>query len=106
MAAGRSSHLAPRRVAITGLATLAFGAVTLSSVLGLVFWLADDRERVVIWTDTRGGGPLTVAIDGRTVGALHEYYSVGRPDCSTSLGVISQELPKGQHVISGGDQTD
>jgi hypothetical protein len=59
---------------------------------------------LVIWTDVRGGGPLTVELDGRIVGQLDQYFVASTPTCENTTGALSIAPREGHRRLYAHDR--
>lgn len=59
---------------------------------------------LVIWTDARGGGPLTVELDGRVIGKLDQYFVASTPNCGKTSGTLSITPRSGRRVLHAYDR--
>ena len=81
---------------------------TLITLLALLVLAALHARRrpdgtVVVWTDTRGGGPVTVSVDGVEAGQLRQFFTGGSPDCTSELGVVQLTVTPGWHQVIASD---
>lgn len=87
---------------------LAVSLALSGALLTLAIWLArrvdaPEPAKIVVWTASRRGGPIQVSVNGIRVGELAEYYSAGRPPCSSTRGVVFLVLPPGSHRVAASD---
>ncbi len=59
---------------------------------------------LVIWTEARGGGALTVELDGRVVGKLDQYVVASTPNCDKTSGTLSITPRSGRRVLHAYDR--
>lgn len=78
-------------------------ALAITAALLAIGSFRPRRALLVIWTDARGGGPLTVHLDGVLHGTLRERLSGGQPACGAGPGVLVARLRAGAYVLEATD---
>jgi hypothetical protein len=79
------------------------GALFAAACLTLLSCERSASARIVIYTDARGGGALTVRIDDTVRGALTHYVAAGEARCAEEPGTLSVAVRSGEHELRASD---
>jgi hypothetical protein len=73
-------------------------------LFGIAAWQCRPVEgQMALWTDTPGGGALSLRVDGDSVGTLGTFLRGGAPSCVSGPGILVMRVSSGVRRVTAMD---